>query len=75
MLDYDESRLTPPNTVSTARADNYHRVDVTSPSSIQLAIGRDLEGLLRKPRLLIELTVLWPLATGFRLGPVVASRL
>jgi len=38
-LDYDESLLTPPDTVSTARADNYHRV-VTSPSSIQLARQR-----------------------------------
>jgi len=36
VLDYDESLLTPSDTVSTARADNYHRV-VTSPSSIQLA--------------------------------------
>jgi len=44
MLDYDESPLTPPDTVSTARvstarADNYHRV-VASPSSIQLARER-----------------------------------
>jgi len=39
MLDYDESPLTPPDTVSTARADNYHRV-VTSPGSIQLARQR-----------------------------------
>jgi len=39
MLDYDESPLTPPDTVSTARADNYHRV-VASPSSIQLARQR-----------------------------------
>jgi len=39
MLDYDESPLTPPDTVSTARANNYHRV-VTSPSSIQLARER-----------------------------------
>jgi len=39
MLDYDESSLTPPGTVSTARADNYHRV-VASPSSIQLARER-----------------------------------
>jgi len=39
MLDYDESLLTPPDTVSTARADNYHRV-VASPSSIQLARER-----------------------------------
>jgi len=36
VLDYDESRLTPPDTVSTARADNYHKV-VASPSSIQPA--------------------------------------
>jgi len=36
VLDYDESLLTHPDTVSTARADNYHRV-VASPSSIQLA--------------------------------------
>jgi len=34
-----ESLLTPPDTVSTARADNYHRV-VASPSSIQLARQR-----------------------------------
>jgi len=39
MLDYDESLLTPPDTVSTARADNYRRV-VTSPSSIQLVRER-----------------------------------
>jgi len=39
MLDYDESPLTPPHTVSTARADNYHRV-VASPSIIQLARQR-----------------------------------
>jgi len=39
MLNYDESLLKPPDTVSTARADNYHRV-VTSPSSIQLARER-----------------------------------
>jgi len=39
MLDYDESPLTPPDTVSTARADNYHRV-VAIPSSIQLARER-----------------------------------
>jgi len=38
VLDYDESPLTPPDTVSTARADNYHRV-VASPS-IQLARER-----------------------------------
>jgi len=38
MLDYDEFPLTPPDTVYTARADNYHRV-VASPS-IQLARGR-----------------------------------
>jgi len=38
-------------------------------------LERDLEGLSRKLRLLIELIVLWPLAAGFRLGPVVASRL
>jgi len=30
MLDYDESLLTPPDTVSTARDDNYRRV-VASP--------------------------------------------
>jgi len=39
MLDYDESPLKPPDTVSTARADNYHRV-VASPRSIQLARQR-----------------------------------
>jgi len=39
MLDYEESPLTPPDTVSTARADNYHRV-VPSPNSIQLARQR-----------------------------------
>jgi len=39
MLDYDESPLTPPDTVSTVRADNYHRI-VASPSSIQLARQR-----------------------------------
>jgi len=39
MLDYDKSPLTPPDTISTARADNYHRV-VASPSSIQLARKR-----------------------------------
>jgi len=39
MLDYDESPLTTPDTVSTARADNYHRV-VASPSSTQLARER-----------------------------------
>jgi len=39
MLDYDEFLLTPPDTVSTARTDNYHRV-VASPSSIQLARER-----------------------------------
>jgi len=38
-LDYDESPLTPPDTVSTARADNYHGV-VATPSSIQLARER-----------------------------------
>jgi len=42
VLDYDESLLTPPDTVSTARADNYHRVVVYS------WLGRDLEGLSRK---------------------------
>jgi len=36
VLDYDESLLTLPDTVSTARANNYHRI-VASPSSIQLA--------------------------------------
>jgi len=39
VLDYDESLLTPPDTVSTARSDNYHKV-VASPSSIQLARER-----------------------------------
>jgi len=39
MLDYEESPITPPGTVSTARADNYHRV-VAYPSSIQLARQR-----------------------------------
>jgi len=39
MLDYDESLLTSPDTVSTARADNYHRV-VAPPSSKQLARER-----------------------------------
>jgi len=39
VLDYDESPLTPPVTVSTARADNYRRV-VASPSSIHLARER-----------------------------------
>jgi len=39
ILDYDESPLTPPDTVSTARADIYHRV-VAFPSSIQLARQR-----------------------------------
>jgi len=39
VLDYDESPLTPPDTVSTARADNYRRV-VASPISIQLARDR-----------------------------------
>jgi len=39
MLDYDESSLTPPDTVSTARADHYHRV-IASSSSIQLARER-----------------------------------
>jgi len=39
VLDYDESPLTPPATVSTARADNYRRV-VASPSNIQLARQR-----------------------------------
>jgi len=39
VLDYDESLLTPPDIVYTARADNYHRV-VASPSSIQLARER-----------------------------------
>jgi len=46
MLDYDETPLTPPYTVFTARADNYHRV-VASPSSIQLArerLRRSFEG-------------------------------
>jgi len=59
--------LTPPDTVSTARADNYHRVVV-----VYNWLGIDLEGLSRN---LIELIVLWPLAAGFRLGPVIASRL
>jgi len=39
VMDYDEFLLTPPDTVSTARADNYHRV-VASPSSMQLARQR-----------------------------------
>jgi len=39
VLDYDESHITSPDTVSTARVDNYHRV-VASPSSIQLARER-----------------------------------
>jgi len=39
VLDYDESPLTPPDTIFTARADNYHRV-TASPSSIQLARER-----------------------------------
>jgi len=39
VLDYDESPFTPPDTVSTARAVNYHRV-VASPSSIQVARER-----------------------------------
>jgi len=38
-LYYYESPLTPPNTVSTARADNYHRV-VASPNSKKLARER-----------------------------------
>jgi len=56
MLDYDESPLTPPDTVSTARADNYHRV-VASPV-VYNWLGRDLKGLSRKLRLLMELIVL-----------------
>jgi len=39
MLDYDESPLKPPETVSYCTADNYHRI-VASPSSIQLARQR-----------------------------------
>jgi len=39
VLDYNESLLTPPDTVSIARVDNYHRI-VASPSSIQLARER-----------------------------------
>jgi len=39
MLDYDESPLTPPDTVSNARANNYHRL-IASPSSIQMARER-----------------------------------
>jgi len=55
VLDYDESLLTPPDTVSNVRADNYHRV-VGSPV-VYNWLGRDLDGLSRKLRLLIELTV------------------
>jgi len=40
VLDYDESLLTPPDTVSTARANNYHRIVASGPSSIQLARER-----------------------------------
>jgi len=39
VLNYDESLLTPPDTVSTARADNHHRV-VAYPCSIHLARER-----------------------------------
>jgi len=39
VLDHDESLLTPPDTVSTVRVDNYRRV-LTSPSSIQLTRER-----------------------------------
>jgi len=48
--------LTPPDTVSTARADNYHRV-VAYASSVQLARQRLRRSLSRKRRLLIELIV------------------
>jgi len=71
MLDYDESPLTAPDTVSTARADNYHRV-VASPSSIQLTRQRlrrsfeETEAVNRVDSVM---------ASRSRLGPVVASRL
>jgi len=56
VLDYNESLLTPPETVSNIRVDGDRRV-AESSSTIQLA-ENDSGGLLMKSVVSIELTVL-----------------